>query len=550
MKNSQSPSDENGGPQFSRQTRPIPEDFRRLVRHLAAIHRVSSAVSQSLELETTLQTAVDAVLDVILVKAAGISLVDEEANELVLRAQHGWKHDFVKHHPMRIPLGVGMSGLVVQNDEVLVTGDVTGDPRLWVKEFAEEGIQAMAMAPMHAQGRVVGILSVMNYEPYEFSEEELAVLRAIADQVGVALHNAHLYQISQEQSSRLSAVLHSSGDGIIATDSRGNINLVNSMAESLFALRPEELIGQPLRQAPLPLKLREGLRGAMSNKINGYTTFEIALDNGRYLSAVVSPVYSPRPPESDQETEGWVVVVRDVTHLHEAEQTRIQFIHAAAHDLRNPLSATLGALTMLENDMIDQGTITDTQREVVTIGLQSVDRMQDLIDSLLNLEHIESGIGLQEQAVDIRDVIERALIDVQFSVAEHKQALHLDVPKNLPAIRGDSQWLYRAITNLLSNANKYTGRGGEITVRAYLQDEELVLEVQDNGPGIPRDVQSRLFERFYRAPSTDARIKGSGLGLAIVKSVAEQHGGRVFVQSQIGQGSIFGMILPMDQDVS
>ncbi|GIV81082.1 MAG: hypothetical protein KatS3mg051_0436 [Anaerolineae bacterium] len=117
--------------------------------------------------------------------------------------------------------------------------------------------------------------------------------------------------------------------------------------------------------------------------------------------------------------------------------------------------------------------------------------------------------------------------------------------KSLPPIQGDINWLYRALANLLSNANKYTQEGGVITVRAYVRDEDLFIEVGDNGPGIPTEAQPRLFERFYRVPSLDHEIKGSGLGLAIVKSVVEQHGGRVFVQSRPGQGSVFGMAFPL-----
>jgi PAS domain S-box-containing protein len=518
----------------------LSQEIQRHVEQLAAINRVAATVSQSLELQVTLQTALDAVLDVIKVDAAGISLVDEAAGELVLRAQRGWRYDFVTT-PMRIPLGVGMSGYVVRHDEVMVTGDLTGDPRLAVPEFADEGVKAQALVPMHARGRVVGILSVMNHEPYQFSDEEITMVRAIADQVGIALDNARLYERIKEQSSRLSAVLNSSGDGIIATDNHGNINLVNATAEALFELDTQALMGQPLRNAPLPAKLRDGLRRAMSEDADGNTVFEVTLENGHFLAANVSPVYAHRSPESDQKTEGWVMLVQDITHLREAEQARVNFIHAAAHDLRNPLGVTMGALQMLEKDLRPTS---EYQAEIIEIGVQGINRMQDLIDNLLRLEHIESGVGLQSREVDIRELVERAMIDMLPCIQPCNQTLLIDVPEDIPTIMGDMHWLHRALVNLLENANKYTPEGGEIILSAYTQDDDLYLEVKDNGPGIPPELQTRLFERFYRAPSNQDDIRGSGLGLAIVKSVAEQHGGRVFVQSRVGQGSIFGMILP------
>jgi two-component system phosphate regulon sensor histidine kinase PhoR len=520
----------------------LSEEIRRRVDQLAAINTVAATISQSLDLTVTLETALDTVLKVIPVDSAGISLVDDAAGELVLRAQRGWRYDFVTQ-PMRIPLGQGMSGIVVREDEVLVTGNVSrSDPRLAYPEFASEDVQAMAMAPMHARGRVVGILSVMHHTPYEFGEDQIAVLRVIADQVGIALDNARLFENTKEQSSRLSAVLNSSGDAIVATDSHGHINLVNATTEDLFDLEAEDLIGLPLRNAPLHPKLRDGLRRAMSRESEGNTVFEVTLDDGRFLSAIVSPVYAQPLLESSQEAEGWVMVIQDITHLREAEQTRVNFIQAAAHDLRNPLSVTLSSLKMLASN---PGQEADVNRDIIDMGIRGLIRMQDLIDSLLNLEHIQSGVGMQCKPVDVRELIERAAVDVQHALQEADQQLGLDVPRELPVLMGDMHWLHRALLNLLGNANKYTPPGGEIMLRAYVQDDELYLEVQDNGPGIPPEAQTRLFERFYRVPGNDSQTKGSGLGLAIVRTVVEQHGGRVFVQSRVGQGSIFGMIFPL-----
>jgi PAS domain S-box-containing protein len=516
-------------------------EIQRRVDQLAAINRVASAMGQSLDLQTTLDAALDAVLEVTPIEAAGISLIDENAGELVLQAQRGWKHDFVSE-PVRIPLDRGISGQALARDQVIITGDVSEDPRLAVPEFADEGFQAMALVPMHARGRVVGLLSVMSYEPYDFDEDEIAVLGNIADQVGMALDNARLYQDAKEQSSRLRAVLDSSGDAIIATDCRGHISLVNTAAEALFDLQNGDIIGMPLRHAPLHPRLREGLRNALASDQDSNTVYEVTLEDGRFLSVIVSPVFLGSPSSAAQDSKGWVIVIRDVTYLREAEQTRIDFIHAAAHDLRNPLGVTLGALAMLQRDL---GEVSDLQREVIEIGIQGVNRMQELIDNVLNLEHIESGVGLQDKEIDVRELLERGIIDIQPALQQREQMLVVAVPDELPPLLGDMHWLYRALLNLLTNANKYTPVGGEITLGAYVQGDDLFIEVSDNGPGIPPEYRTHIFERFYRAPASDQRARGSGLGLAIVKSVVEQHGGRVFVQSQEDVGSTFGMIFSL-----
>src|SRR5258708_18287457 len=224
------------------------QEVKRQTGQLSAINMVTAAVSQTLDLNVTLETAIEAVLSVIPVDASGISMVDEDAGELVLRAQRGWKNDFVSQ-PMRVKLGQGLSGQAVANDEVVITGDLANDPRLVVPAIRDEKIKAMVLAPMHARGKVVGILSVMSYKPYSFSRDEILVLQAIADQVGLPLDNARLYDTAREQQSRLQAVLQSTSDAIIATNRRCNINLINSATRLLFQLDVNPAIAQPHPQS-------------------------------------------------------------------------------------------------------------------------------------------------------------------------------------------------------------------------------------------------------------------------------------------------------------
>src|SRR5574341_503476 len=171
------------------QNRRLTDEVKRRIDQLAAINSVATIVSQSLDLDRTFDAALEAVLNVIGVEASGISLIDEASNELVLRAQRGWKRDFVKMG-MRMSAGHGLAWYAINRDEVVVTGDVAADKRIEYQAFQEEGVKAQALAPMHARGQVIGILSALSYTPYEFRPEELTVLGAIADQIGVALDNA------------------------------------------------------------------------------------------------------------------------------------------------------------------------------------------------------------------------------------------------------------------------------------------------------------------------------------------------------------------------
>lgn len=517
----------------------LARELKQRIDQLAAIGTVAATVGQSLDLDRILSTALQAVTDIVDAEAGGISLIDEESNEVVLRAQLGWSQDFVIDRPMRIPVGEGMSGRVIASDDVIVNDDLNASEELAVPSFHDEHFRSIAMAPMHARGKIVGILSIMSSRPYKFSDEIVEVLRAIADTVGVALENARLYETSVENRSRLSAILHSTADGMIATDTNGLIQLMNQTAEEMLGVQSGTLIKTPLREAPIPEKIRDSLLFALSSRSeDGNRAFQVTLDDDRALSVLVSPVYTVPNLDGVGETDGWVIVLQDVTHLHQAEKTRTQFIQAAAHDMRNPLGVALGSLDMLGSLVGEQA----DAHELIDIALTSISRIRDLIDDLLNLEHIESGHGFHLTEEHLGDLVDEVSANIRPSLEEKELGYHVYVERNLPRLHLDRRWTVRAMMNYLDNACKYTQRGGKVTLRAFRTSTLLHVEVADNGPGIPVEGQARLFERFYRV-NTDDTVPGTGLGLAIVKSVAEAHGGSVYVQSRPGQGTTFGLTL-------
>jgi PAS domain S-box-containing protein len=522
------------------QNRHLNEEVKRRVDQLAAINIVAASVSQSLDLNVTLQTALQAVLDITGAQASGISLIDEEAGELVLRAQQGWVRDFVKENPMRIPVGKGLSWRVINSDSVIVNNDLSAAEPLAVPSFHEEHFRSLAMAPMHARGKVIGILSIMSYKPNSFDESSIEVLQAIADTVGVALDNARLYETSVENQHRLSAVLHSTADGIVATDQNGRIRLVNDAAATMLEGDADAWMGLPLREAPIQQRIRDSLLFALSSRSEErIKTFRLDTDGGRVLSVLISPVYVESQVQQTNATDGWVIVLQDVTHLREAEIARTQFIQAAAHDMRNPLGAALSSLSILRRRI---PTPDKEIGEIIGIAETGINRIQDLIDDLLNLEQIQSGYGLNLEEVDVGELVYEVMAAVRPLLEEKGLASYVQLQPAIPPLTVDRRWVIRAISNYLDNAIKYASSGSEITLSLFVNEPMLHVEVADNGPGIPVEQQARLFERFYRANARSG-IPGTGLGLAIVKSVAEAHGGGVYLQSAQGQGSVFGMTL-------
>jgi GAF domain-containing protein len=175
-------------------------------RALAALNAVASAASMTLDVDEVLRRALEQTLEVVGVEAGAISVLDEGANELVFRAQQGWRvHDFVSQG-IRMPADQGLSGLAVSTGQPVVTGDVGGDSRIAIPEFRDEPVQAMALVPMHARGRVLGVLGVMSYAPHDFDPDEITFISAIADQIGVALDNAYLFEETRRRVEELSTL--------------------------------------------------------------------------------------------------------------------------------------------------------------------------------------------------------------------------------------------------------------------------------------------------------------------------------------------------------
>jgi len=513
------------------------EEVKRGVDQLAAINSVAATVSQSLDLQVTLDTALEAVLGVINVEATGISLVDRKAGELVLRAQRGWKRDFVKMG-MRMKLGEGLSGYVIENDELVVTGDVADDSRIIVPAFSEEGVRAMALAPMHAHGEIVGILSAMSYSPYEFSQEELTVLRAVADQVGVALDNARLYEQVAREQSHLRTVVNSSADAVLAIDAGGAVTLANETLCHWFDLESDATLDRHVTEVGLPEALSAGIVEVMERDDANPTTFEVPMDDERVLAFHISPLVN-----ENEQRHGWVTVLHDVTHYKAMEELRSRVMHSAAHDLLNPLHVTEGSLRMLEThiDRVDR----DRALSMIDLSLRGIKRMRTLIDDMLQLERIDSGVDIVMVPTNLSAVIQVVVEENRLAAEVKEHTLTVDLPRSLPKVNAEVQLLRRALDNLLNNAIKYTANGGHIEVRARKEGDSVVVEVEDDGRGIPAESHPRLFERYFRVATGEEDEPGTGLGLAIVKSVVDQHNGQVWMRSKVGEGSTFGFSLPI-----
>jgi two-component system NtrC family sensor kinase len=237
---------------------------------------------------------------------------------------------------------------------------------------------------------------------------------------------------------------------------------------------------------------------------------------------------------------GQAIVMQDITHLKELDRIKSEFVTTVSHDLRSPLTAILGYTQLIAR----AGELNEQQKEFVRRVQLSVEQITDLVTDLLDLGRIEAGLDASKEKAPIA-VLARYAMEGLRGLAEAKaMRMEADIPDSLPMILGDPIRLRQMVGNLIENAIKYTPRGGGVRVEAEADGDQVVLRVRDNGPGIPPADQPYLFDKFYRASNIPDDMPGTGLGLSIVKSIVDHHGGRIWVESKLGEGTSFTVVLP------
>lgn len=233
--------------------------------------------------------------------------------------------------------------------------------------------------------------------------------------------------------------------------------------------------------------------------------------------------------------------------LEREQRERLLFINSVAHELKTPLTAITASAGLLQEELPPN--THDPERRLVDNIISAATRLGARLEELLSAARSEKvGFTLKLELVDLRYLLQSMARVVQPLLERKNQVLTLDLPERVPLVKGDRQRLEQVVLNLLNNANKFTPLNGHISLRLHEEKQRLLVEVADNGPGIPPEDQTHLFQPYYRREADRDRYQGLGLGLAICKQLVEQHGGRIWVTSHAGEGSTFIFSLPLDRE--
>ena len=412
--------------------------------------------------------------------------------------------------------------------------------------------------PLLFENELLGIIFLFRTE-YAFTEMDWEFLQGFADQAAVAVRNARLYQQLETERSRMAAIIENSADGILILDVDRRVVVMNQALAAMVGLTADEARGLPCNEVlPLQNVVGEDLcRTDVELQTLGETGARCEGDLVRPGGSKVtlSITYTPLVAEESGQLVNIIVSLHDITRFREEEEMKSTFTSIISHELKTPVALIKGyAQTLARPDA-------DWDADVVRNGLQVIeeesDRLEALINNLLDVSRIQaSGLHLDYADVDV-EALARKVADAYRTQTDAHQ-IQLDFPHQMPLIWADEERIRQVLTNLVSNALKYSPEGGLIRIGGWADrqldeadTDRVVLYIADQGIGIPESELPHVFDRFYRVDSSLRRnTAGAGLGLFLAKAIVEAHGGHIWVRSKSGHGTTFFVALPAGEEMS
>ncbi len=581
-------------------------------RQLATLNEIGNLLASSLDLDEVLDLVVRNAADLLNSEAGSLLLLDDESGDLIFRISSGPAG--AKLVGMRVPAGKGIAGAAFAENRPVITHDTHKDGRWdsSFDRRAEFSTQSIIAVPLNARGRTIGVLEVINRKDSRpFNQEDTELLLAFGAQAAIAIENAQLFtmtdqalqarveelttlqQIDRQLNATLdySAVMGQTLEWAIRTTG-ATIGLIAALQETedgtpglrFLAHRgyPEDIFARYEKDTLWPLE--DGLIGQTVR--SGETTLTTDLAHNPHYR-VLTPgmrtqltvpikreerdrggpgVIGVIALESDQDdtfSESSVAFIgrladhaaiaienaRLFQKVQQANDAKTDFISFVSHELKQPMTSMKGYIDLLMQGI--GGSLNEQQQQFLHIIRNNVGRMDRLVQDLLDVSRIESGrLRLDMGHVLPEEIVSEAVQAFEQEIAAKCQTLQVALQPNLPAVLGDRGRLIQVLTNLVSNANKYTPERGLITISADLWSDKgqdyVRWSVQDTGIGMKPDELSRLFTKYFRASSAAVRsVQGTGLGLVITRSIVEMHGGQVMVESEYQKGSTFSFTIPI-----
>jgi PAS domain S-box-containing protein len=512
-------------------------ESQRQTQVMTALAKSASGISASLNLDDVFMGILEQTESALDVQVVTLTLVDLPSGNLELRAVKGWPKTKTGKLPRNIERGI--SSWVVEHDEGAIILDVNKDDRFDLQNDQVKGINSRMIlcAPIHYRGKVIGTLEAINPKEADFDQDSLLILSGIANLAGTAIRHAQLFEQLQAAHQRFQELFEDSIDPIVITNWSGEILEANRKAVQASDISKNILRSMHITQIHQVDQglVGEGFSGLHSGKTLSYES-NLCTASGH---KVPIRVYVHEIQTEEMSRLQWIL--RDITEQKKLDTLRDDLTSMIYHDLRSPLANVVSSLHLLDTMLPIDDT---TTKSLLDISMRSTERIQRMTDSLLDLNTLEAGQPIGDRTLaSVSDLVHEAVGAIETTVNNKNQVISYHISRKLPKVLVDQDMIRRVVTNILENASKYTAAGSKIEVGARLENDEVQVWVQDSGPGIPASEHERIFDKFTRL-KTGNGPKGLGLGLAYCRLAVQAHGGKIWVESELGFGSRFTFSLP------
>jgi len=392
--------------------------------------------------------------------------------------------------------------------------------------------------PIRALAEGITAIAQKNYQKRIHLEQkdefgELANAFNIMAQKLDDYESSNLAEIKFEKS-RIETIINQMKDGIIGFDAKKNILFINAVAQSLLGIKEQDIIGR--YAADIAVK-NDLMRTLLQDEQNKKELKIYADDKESYFSKDVFEV------KNENQVIGQVIVLRNITIFHELNQAKTNFIATVSHELKTPLSSIKMSARLLTDNRV--GNLNNEQKELIQSITDDADRLLKITGELLNMSQVETGnIQLKLQPTLPEMIIQKGIQATQLQAQQKYISIKTNLPAEVHQINADVEKTSWVLINFLTNAIKYSPESSDIVVSAINKKDVVEITVCDHGRGIEEKYLSRIFDRYFKVPGTPEKV-GTGLGLSISREFIEAQGGKIWVDSTLGEGSTFGFSLPV-----
>lgn len=481
-------------------------------------------------------------------------LYDEDDRELIAaKPALGFNDAEIK--AFRVSASKGISGEVFRDQKPVILYDALNDPRTIPENVALLKITNGVCVPLIVEKRdedtnkvlerkVIGVLWVFNQRLGNvFVQEDVNLLSRYAHNLASVVASAKMYREIVEEKEELEHVIESVFAGIVMVHQNGRVMQMNSSARTMLGVDQNERLTGDYVTVIKNEAVQDLLKRALDESSELQEEISLPLSEADEEERIYQ-VQTAIARGEDQSMIGVVAIFNDITEIRSIERMKTAFVSTVSHELRTPLTSIKGFISTLLQD-VDNFYDADTVHEFYTIIDQECDRLTRLISDLLNVSRIEAGraLDLNPTPVNIPSIVDKVVATQKSYTSRHEFVVELD--PEIPTIVADSDKVDQILTNLVSNSIKYAPEGGTITVTGRPTNGIVRMAVIDQGMGIPKEHLDKVFDRFHRIDNRDTRkVGGTGIGLYLVKHLVEAHGGKIWVESEVGKGSSFIFELP------